>query len=52
MVKGGIIVDKKIGISNTYYGVHNIGNGPEFEDFYYNENDYETRLQHFRIVNF
>jgi len=44
----GIIVDKKIGVSNTYYGVHNIGSGPEFEDFYYDEN----QLEHFRIVNF
>ena len=44
----GIIVDKKVGISNTYYGVHNIGNGPELEDFYYDE----YVLEHFRIVNF
>ena len=44
----GIIVDKKVGISNTYYGVHNIGSGPELEDFYYDE----YVLEHFRIVNF
>jgi len=44
----GIIINKKIGISNIYYGVHNVGGGPCMEDVYYDVNN----LEHFRIVNF
>jgi uncharacterized protein YijF (DUF1287 family) len=29
----GIVIDKKVPHSNRYYMVHNIGNGPEIEDF-------------------
>jgi len=29
----GIVIDKKVPNTNRYYMVHNIGNGPEIEDF-------------------
>lgn len=32
----GIVIDKKVPNTNRYYMVHNIGGGPEIEDFLFN----------------
>ena len=40
----GIVIDKKVPNTNRYYMVHNIGNGPEIEDFLFKA----TIVDHFR----
>ena len=40
----GILIDEKVPGTDRYYGVHNIGAGPEKSDFYYDE----EKLDHYR----
>ena len=40
----GILIDEKVPGTDRYYGVHNIGAGPEKSDFYYDEEE----LDHYR----
>ncbi len=40
----GILIDEKVPGTDRYFGVHNIGAGPEKSDFYYDEEE----LDHYR----
>ena len=42
----GILIDEKIPGINRYYGVHNMGSGPQKADFYYFE---DRSLDHYRL---
>ena len=42
----GILIDEKVPGANRYYGVHNMGLGPQKEDFYYSEG---RPLDHYRF---
>ena len=42
----GILIDEKVPGTNRYYGVHNMGLGPQKEDFYYSEG---RPLDHYRF---
>ena len=40
----GILIDEKVPGTDRYYGVHNVGAGPEKSDFYYDQD----QLDHYR----
>ena len=42
----GILIDEKVPGMDRYYGVHNIGAGPEKDDFFYSEG---RPLDHYRL---
>ena len=46
----GILIDKMVPGTNRYYGVHNMGYGPEMQDWYYDVWDFEeNELIHYRL---
>ena len=40
----GILIDEKVPGTDRYYGIHNVGAGPEKSDFYYDDDN----LDHYR----
>ena len=48
----GILIDEKVPGTDRYYGVHNIGSGPEKSDFYYDEEELDHyRWKPFKTIN-